>query len=55
MPPSVLGVTPLVVMSGSMSDEAEDHIEVGDLIFIDKISTDELNGITVYVEAAQLD
>lgn len=33
-PPSVLGITPMVVMSGSMSGDAEDHIEVGDLIFV---------------------
>ena len=33
VPPSVLGVTPMVVQSGSMSGNAEDHIEVGDLIF----------------------
>ena len=32
-PPSVFGVTPMVVQSGSMSGNAEDHIEVGDLIF----------------------
>ena len=32
-PPSVCGVTPMVVQSGSMSGNAEDHIEVGDLIF----------------------
>ena len=31
-PPSVLGLTPMVVLSGSMSGEAEDHIEVGDVI-----------------------
>ena len=37
-PPSVLGVTPMVVLSGSMSGEAADHIEVGDLIFVDKIA-----------------
>jgi len=41
-PPSVLGITPMVVLSGSMSGEAEDHIEVGDLIFIDKIQPEEL-------------
>jgi len=35
-PPSVLGVTPMVVLSGSMSGEAEDHIEIGDLIFVGK-------------------
>lgn len=32
-PPSVCGVTPMVVQSGSMSGNAADHIEVGDLIF----------------------
>ena len=32
-PPTVLGVAPMVVLSGSMSGTAEDHIEVGDLIF----------------------
>lgn len=35
-PPSVLGVTPMVVQSGSMSGSAEGHIEVGDLIFVGK-------------------
>lgn len=33
-PPAVLGITPLVVLSGSMSGTAPDHIEVGDLIFV---------------------
>lgn len=33
-PPSVLGVTPLVVLSGSMSGEQDGHIEVGDLILV---------------------
>lgn len=33
-PPSVLGVTPMVVLSGSMSGEREGHIEVGDLILV---------------------
>lgn len=32
-PPSVLGVTPMVVLSGSMSGEQDGHIEVGDLVF----------------------
>lgn len=41
-PPSVLGVTPMAVLSGSMSGDAEDHIEVGDLIFIGKAEPDEL-------------
>lgn len=41
-PPSVLGITPMAVLSGSMSGDAEDHIEVGDLIFIGKAEPDEL-------------
>ena len=41
-PPSVLGVTPMVVLSGSMSGDAEDHIEVGDLIFVGKAEAEEL-------------
>ena len=41
-PPSVLGITPMVVLSGSMSGEAEDHIEMGDLIFVRKASPEEL-------------
>lgn len=42
MPPSVLGKTPLVVQSGSMSGTAEDHIEVGDLIFVVPAAPEEL-------------
>ncbi|MBR5512985.1 MAG: signal peptidase I [Ruminococcus sp.] len=41
-PPSVLGITPMVVQSGSMSGNAKDHIEVGDLIFISKTDADKL-------------
>lgn len=41
-PPSVLGITPMVVLSGSMSGDAEDHIEVGDLIFVGKTEAEEL-------------
>lgn len=41
-PPSVFGTTPMVVLSGSMSGTAEDHIEVGDLIFVGKADPDEL-------------
>ena len=41
-PPSVLGITPLVVLSGSMSGDALDHIEAGDLIFVDKAVPGEL-------------
>ena len=35
-PPSVFGITPMVVLSGSMSGEAEGHIEIDDLIFVGK-------------------
>ena len=41
-PPSVFGLTPMVVLSGSMSGTAEDHIEVGDLIFVDQAEPDQL-------------
>jgi len=41
-PPSVLGITPMVVLSGSMSGNAPDHIEIGDLIFVDKIEAQAL-------------
>lgn len=41
-PPAVLGNTPLVVLSGSMSGDAPDHIEVGDLIFVGKVEPEDL-------------
>lgn len=41
-PPSVLGITPMVVRSGSMSGEREGHIEVGDLIFVGRTDPAEL-------------
>ena len=41
-PPTVFGVAPMVVLSGSMSGDAEDHIEVGDLIFDTKADIDTL-------------
>lgn len=41
-PPSVLGITPMVVLSGSMSGDAPDHIEVGDLIFVGKAEASQL-------------
>ena len=41
-PPSVFGVMPLVVLSGSMSGDAPDHIEVGDLIFVKEADPSEL-------------
>ena len=51
-PPSIFGVTPMVVQSGSMSGDAEDHIEVGDLIFTVKPDTVELQvgDIVSYME-----
>lgn len=42
LPPSVFGTTPMVVLSGSMSGRAPDHIEVGDLIFVGRVQPDEL-------------
>lgn len=52
VPPSVFGVTPMVVQSGSMSGNAEDHIEVGDLIFTVKPETDKIKvgDIVSYVD-----
>ena len=41
-PPAVFGVTPMVVLSGSMSGTAEDHIEIGDLIFVNKAEPEHL-------------
>lgn len=41
-PPSILGVTPMVVLSGSMSGDAPDHIEAGDLIFVVPIKASKL-------------
>lgn len=41
-PPSVFGITPMVVQSGSMSGDAPDHIEVGDLVFAGKADVEKL-------------
>lgn len=41
-PPSIFGMTPMVVLSGSMSGTQEGHIEVGDLIFAEQTETDQL-------------
>jgi len=51
-PPSVLGITPMVVLSGSMSGDAKDHIEAGDLIFIGRADPEELQpgDIIAYME-----
>lgn len=52
-PPSVLGLTPMVVLSGSMSGDAPDHIEVGDLIFVGKAEPKELKvgDVIAYMES----
>lgn len=42
IPPSVMGITPMAVQSGSMSGAQEGHIEVGDLIFISKVDAEDL-------------
>ncbi len=51
-PPSVLGVTPMVVLSGSMSGDAPDHIEAGDLIFAKPVQPEDLKigDIITYME-----
>lgn len=51
-PPSVFGSTPMVVLSGSMSGDAEDHIEVGDLIIVGKANIDALKkgDVIAYME-----
>lgn len=39
-PPSVFGITPMIVLSQSMSGDAPDHIEIDDLVFIDNSHPD---------------
>ncbi|MDO4618736.1 MAG: signal peptidase I [Clostridia bacterium] len=41
-PPAIFGVTPMGVLSGSMSGTAPDHIEKGDLVFTFPCDTNEL-------------
>lgn len=41
-PPDIFGVVPMVVLTDSMSGDAEDHIEAGDLIFIKHIDPEKL-------------
>ena len=41
-PPSVSGLTPMGVLSGSMSGQAEDSLEVGDLALIRRVEPDTL-------------
>lgn len=42
VPPSLFGVVPLIVKSGSMSGRALDHIEKDDLIFVYKVKSEDL-------------
>lgn len=41
-PPSIFGVVPMVVLTGSMSGTAPDHIEMGDLIFVKSCDVNKL-------------
>ena len=42
-PPSVFGISPMVVLTGSMEGDAPDSIAAGDLIFVVRTDPDELN------------
>lgn len=42
-PPSVFGVTPMIVLSQSMSGDTPDHIEIDDLIFIKNCTAADLD------------
>ncbi len=55
-PPSVFGVTPMAVLSGSMSGSREGHIEPGDLIFIHKAVPEELEegDVIAYMEGTMV-
>lgn len=41
-PPSIFGLTPMVVLSGSMSGQAEDSLEAGDLAVIRRVEPETL-------------
>lgn len=51
-PLMMFGVMPLIVSSGSMSGEADDHIDAGDLIFVKDVEHQKLKvgDIVVYTE-----
>lgn len=51
-PPSVLGYTPLVVLSGSMDDGSANAIKVGDLIFVRNVDPTRLqvNDVIAFME-----
>ena len=41
-PPELMGITPMIVLSGSMAGTQEGHIEVGDMILIDKATPEQV-------------
>ena len=51
-PPSVFGVTSMIVLSGSMSGDAPDHIEVGDMIITTTVKAEDLKvgDVITYME-----
>ncbi len=51
-PPGIFGVTSMIVMSGSMSGDAPDHIEVGDMIIARKVdpSTLQIGDVITFME-----
>lgn len=51
-PPSAFGVTSMIVLSGSMSGDAPDHIEVGDLIITKSVDPEALKvgDVITYME-----
>lgn len=51
-PPSAFGVTSMIVLSGSMSGDAPDHIEVGDLIITKSVDPETLKvgDVITYME-----
>lgn len=51
-PPSAFGVTSMIVLSGSMSGDAPDHIEVGDLILTKSVDpqTLKVGDVITYME-----
>jgi len=51
-PPSAFGVTSMIVLSGSMSGDAPDHIEVGDLIITKSVEPETLKvgDVITYME-----
>ncbi len=55
-PPSVFGKTPMAVLSGSMSGTQEGHIEVGDMIIVDRIAPEALQAgdVIAYMEGTMV-